>query len=107
MTELAKNADTLVSEIGSSEDLKQVLIKNGTWQGMTPEQQAAFMRHVAEEHLTPDEVGKMAARAEVKTVVLTHLLPTVDEHDDYQRYVPEVKKFFSGEVVVAKDLMEF
>ncbi len=107
VTELARNADILVSEVGSSEDVKQVLIKNGTWQGMTPEQQTAFMRHEVEEHLTPDEVGKMAERAHVKTVVLTHLLPTVNEHDDYQRYVPEVKKFFSGQVVVAKDLMEF
>ncbi len=107
VTELARNADTLVSEVGSSEDVKQVFIKNGTWQGMTPEQQAALMRHEVEEHLTPDAVGKMAARAHVKTVVLTHLLPTVNEHDDYQRYVPEVKKFFSGQVVVAKDLMEF
>lgn len=107
VTELARNADTLVSEVGSSEDVKQVLIKNGTWQGMTPEQQTAFMRHEVEEHLTPDEVGKMAERAHVKSVVLTHLLPTVNEHDDYQRYVPEVKKFFSGQVVVAMDLMEF
>lgn len=107
VTELARNADLLVSEVGSSEDVKQVFIKNGTWQGMTPEQQTALMRHEVEEHLTPDEVGKMAARAHVKTVVLTHLLPTVNEHDDYQRYVPEVKKFFSGQVVVAKDLMEF
>ena len=107
VTELARDADTLVSEVGSSEDVKQVFIKNGTWQGMTPEQQAALMRHEVEEHLTPDAVGKMAARAHVKTVVLTHLLPTVNEHDDYQRYVPEVKKFFSGQVVVAKDLMEF
>ena len=74
---------------------------------MTPEQQTAFMRHEVEEHLTPAEVGKMAARAHVKKVVLTHLLPTVNEHDDYQRYVPEVKKVFSGQVVVAKDLMEF
>jgi len=107
VTELAKNADILVSEIGSAEDVKRVLIKNGAWQGMTSEQQAGFMRHLTEEHLTAQEVGKMAARANVKTVVLTHLLPTVDEHDDYQRFVPEVKKLFSGDVVVAKDLMEF
>lgn len=107
VTELAKNADILVSEVGSGEEVKQVLIKNGTWQSMTPEQQAAFMRHEAEEHLTPEEVGKMAARAGVKAVVLTHLLPTVNEYDDYQRFAPEVGKFFSGRVVVAKDLMEF
>jgi ribonuclease BN (tRNA processing enzyme) len=107
VTELAKNADVLVSEVASAEDLKQVLIKAGSWQSMSPDQQTAFMRHIVEEHLTPEEVGKMAARANVKKVILTHLTLTVTENDDYQRLVPEVKKFFSGEVVVAKDLMTF
>lgn len=77
VTELARDADILVSEIGSTEDLKQVLIKNGAWQGMTPEQQTAFVRHLTEEHLTPEEVGKLAARANVKMVVLTQ--PATDD----------------------------
>ena len=42
---------------------------------MTPEEQAGSIRHMSQEHLTPEEVGKMAARAGVKTVVLTHLRP--------------------------------
>jgi len=107
VAELAKNADILVSEVASPDDLKQLLIKNGTWQGMSPDQQTAFMRHLNEEHLTPEEVGKLAARANVKKVVLTHLTLTTTENDDYQRFVPEVKKFYSGDVVVAKDLMSF
>ena len=107
VTELATNADMLVSEVLSPEDLKQLSIKNGTWQAMTPDQQAAFMRHLTEEHLTPEEVGKMAARANVRKVVLTHLPEAVDEHDEYQRFITEIKKIYSGEVVVAKDLMEF
>ena len=74
---------------------------------MTPDQQAAFMKHLTEEHLTPEEVGKVAAQAKVKTVILTHLPATITEDDDYQRFIPEVKKIFSGEVVVAKDLMQF
>ena len=97
----------LVSEVLSPEDLKQLSIKNGTWQAMTPDQQTAFMRHLTDEHLTPEEVGKMAARANVKKVVLTHLPEAVDEHDEYQRFITEIKKIYSGEVVVAKDLMEF
>ena len=32
---------------------------------------------------------------------------TVTENDDYQRFIPEVREFFSGEVGVAKDLMQF
>jgi ribonuclease BN (tRNA processing enzyme) len=51
--------------------------------------------------LLPDEVGKLAARANVKAVVLTHL------NDNYVRHVEEVKKYFSGQVFIAKDMMEF
>jgi len=36
---------------------------------------------------------------------MTHLQPA--PNDDYSRYVNEVKKHYSGQVLVAKDLMEF
>ena len=107
VAELAQNADILVSEVGSADDVKQLLIKNGTWQNMSAEQQTDVMRHLTEEHLTPAEVGKLAARAKAGKVVLTHLLPSVNDNDDYARFIPEVRQFFSGDVVIAKDLMEF
>lgn len=107
VTKLAEGADILVSEVGLADDVKQTLIRNGTWQSMTEDQQAQFIRHLNEEHLAPAEVGKMAARAHVRTIVLTHLLPSVTEDDDYQRFVPIVERYFSGRVLVAKDLMEF
>jgi ribonuclease BN (tRNA processing enzyme) len=47
----------------------------------------------------------MAARADVKTVVMTHTPPS--PNNDYSRYLEEVKKHYSGQVLVAKDLMEF
>jgi ribonuclease BN (tRNA processing enzyme) len=72
---------------------------------MTPEEQAGMIRHHIEEHLLPEEIGKMAAGAGVKTVVLTHLQPS--PNNDYGRYVELVKKSFSGQILVAKDLMEF
>jgi len=74
---------------------------------MTPEEQAASIRHQKEEHITPEEVGKMAASAGVKTVVLTHLPDTDDPKDEYTRFGDQVKKHFSGQVFIAKDLMEF
>jgi len=77
------------------------------WQSMTPEEQAASIRHQKEEHITPEEVGKMAASAGVKTVVLTHLPDTDDPKDEYTRFGDQVKKHFSGQVFIAKDLMEF
>ena len=74
---------------------------------MTPEQQARSLRRQVEEHITPDEIGKMATRADVKTVVLTHFLPATNPKDEYERLGEQVNKHFSGKVLVAKDLMEF
>ena len=47
----------------------------------------------------------MAARANVKAVVLTH--QTYRPDGDYTARAAEVRKYFAGEVLVAKDLMEF
>jgi ribonuclease BN (tRNA processing enzyme) len=60
-----------------------------------------------EEHVTPEDIGKMATKAGVKSVVLTHLSPTIDPEDDYKRYADGVKKVYSGPVAVAKDLSKF
>jgi ribonuclease BN (tRNA processing enzyme) len=105
LTELARDADLLVSEANSVEERMQLLIKTGQWQMMTPDEQVRIKRQMAEGHLSPDDVGKMAARAGVKTVVLTHLTAKAD--DDYTTWANDVKKHFSGQVLIAKDLMEF
>ena len=109
LTEFAKGADLLVTEVTypSVEEARAQQIQRGQWARMQPEQQESFLRHMAEEHITPEEVGKMAARAGVKTVVLTHLPATSDPNDDYARFVVAVNKSFTGRVVVARDLMEF
>lgn len=107
LTELAKGADVLVTEVTSPDDVVELFKRNGIWQAKTPAEQEGFVRHMKEEHVTPEDVGKMAAKAGVKSVVLTHLSPTGDPEDDYQRYADGAKKFFSGPIFVAKDLMRF
>jgi ribonuclease BN (tRNA processing enzyme) len=105
---LAKGADLLVSEVTASiDEYRNQQTKNGRWQTMTPEQQAGAIRHMTQEHVTPEEVGKMAARAGVKTVVLTHLPASADPKDDYKHFIAQIKEQFGGEVLVANDLMEF
>jgi ribonuclease BN (tRNA processing enzyme) len=106
VTELAKGADLLVTEVVSVDDVKEARIKDGRWQAMSPAEQTEFIRHQSEEHLTPQEIGMMASRAGVKAVVLTHLTPR-PSGDDYTTWGEEVKKRFSGQVHIAKDLMEF
>ena len=106
VAELATGADLLVTETSSCEDRKQAMINDGRWQAMTPDEQAGIMRQATQGHMSLDVIGKMAARANVKTVVLSHLTQRVGT-DDYTPWVEEVKKYFSGQVLVAKDLMKF
>jgi ribonuclease BN (tRNA processing enzyme) len=106
VTELAKGADLLVTETSSCEDRKQAMINDGRWQAMSPAEQAGIMRQATQGHMTLDVIGKMATRANVKTVVLSHLTQRIGT-DDYTPWAEEVKKHFSGQVLIAKDLMEF
>jgi ribonuclease BN (tRNA processing enzyme) len=106
VTELAKGADLLVTETSSCEDRKQMMINDGRWQAMTPAEQEGIMRQATQGHMTLDDIATIATRAKVKTVVLSHLTQRVGT-EDYTSWAEEVKKHFSGQVLVAKDLMEF
>jgi ribonuclease BN (tRNA processing enzyme) len=103
--DFAKGADLLVAEANSIEQRMQDLMRSGQWQVMTNEVQTRIKRQMAEGHLSPEDVGKLAEGATVKSVVLSHLTWKADE--DYSRWVDEVKKHFSGPVLIAKDLKEF
>ncbi|HZP77823.1 MAG TPA: MBL fold metallo-hydrolase [Pseudolabrys sp.] len=52
-----------------------------------------------------DTVGKIAARARVKTLVLTHHRPRKDD-SALQSLANEVARDFSGRILLAEDLME-
>jgi ribonuclease BN (tRNA processing enzyme) len=106
VTALAKDADILVTEVVSVDDVKEVAVRQGRWQAMTAREQTEYIRHMEEEHLTPQQIGAMAARAGVKTVILSHLTPRPGS-DDYTPWADEVRRHFSGKVLIAKDLMEF
>jgi ribonuclease BN (tRNA processing enzyme) len=106
VTALAKDADILVTEVVSVDDVKETAVRQGRWQAMSAREQTQYIRHMEEEHLTPQQIGAMAARAGVKTVILSHLTPRPGS-DDYTPWADAVRQQFSGKVLVAKDLMEF
>jgi ribonuclease BN (tRNA processing enzyme) len=105
LTELAKDADLLFTETNTFEDRKEMMIESGQWQRMTEAEREGLQRQGAFGHMTQKMLGEMAARANVKTVVLTHL--TYSPSGNYERRAEEVRKYFSGPVILAKDLMEF
>ena len=101
--ELAKGADVLVCETVDFDEVKQRRIDNGSWQKMSPEAQEAWSKHITDEHLTPQEVAKLATKAGVKSVVLSHL----SVNGAGKQYADKVKATYSGPVTVAADLMKF
>jgi ribonuclease BN (tRNA processing enzyme) len=55
-----------------------------------------------EGHLTPTLAGRVAREAECKRLVLTHFYPPCDELD----ITRIVEKEYSGEIILAEDLMK-
>jgi ribonuclease BN (tRNA processing enzyme) len=103
VTELAKGADLLVTPTSSFKERMQLMIETGRWQAMTRAQQERFLGQ-ANRNITLEDIGKMASRANVKTIVLSHSNIRADSSEEW---VGEVKQHFSGQVFVAMDLMEF
>jgi ribonuclease BN (tRNA processing enzyme) len=105
LVEFARDADLLIHEVINLE-----LIADSLHKFMGPQAKPDFfnavMRHMAEDHTTPEDIGKLATAAHVKKVVLSHFTPGRDTDPD-SAYVDGVKKFYAGPVVAAKDLMEF
>lgn len=110
VTKLATGADVLVSEVCVDE------FCSASGHHADPSRHDALPKsmrdeekyHMTHEHLTPEEVGKMAMKAHVGMVILTHL---VYGPKDSASLVPEltagVRKYYSGPVIVGKDLFEY
>jgi len=62
--------------------------------------------HLMAAHTLPEDVGKIAAQAEVKTLVLSHFVPGDDASITDEMWAEGVRKHFKGRVVVGRDLLE-
>lgn len=101
VTQLAKGADVLVAEVldlSAMTKFVHALAANNHW---PPEHLNAMMAHMKFELLDREEVGELASKAQVKSVVLYHLAP---EGVEPAAFVSGVKKYFSGPVFAGADL---
>jgi len=73
---------------------------------MTPAEQVGIMQQATQGHMSLQAIGETAAHAKVKTVVLSHLT-TRRGLTDYTPWADEVRKYYSGNVLIAHDLAEF
>ena len=98
LAEFARGADVLVHEClyVPAVDRLVAKTKNG----------ATLKKHLLDSHTSTEDVGRIAAAAGVKTLVLSHFVPGDDPQVTDDDWTRDVKTNFKGRIVVAKDLME-
>jgi len=95
---LAKGADVLVSEVMHLAGLERLLkiVPNA----------ATLKEHLLASHILTEDLGKLAAEAGVKALVMSHLVPGDDPSISDAMWVEGVRKHYAGPIIVGKDLLE-
>src|SRR2546427_756496 len=95
---LARGADVLASEVMHLAGL-EVLLKK------VPNA-ATLREHLLASHIVTEDLGKLAAAAGVKTLVLTHFVPPDDSSITDDMWTEGVRKHYNGQIIVGRDLLE-
>jgi len=95
---LAKGADVLVHEALYLPGLDRLLRQNTNADRLR--------EHIIAAHTNTEDVGRVAAAAGVKTLVLSHLVPADDPTITDEDWLMGVRKHFDGKVIVGRDLQE-
>jgi ribonuclease BN (tRNA processing enzyme) len=95
LVSLARGADLLIHEAMYLPAIGELAGENAP----------RLREHLLRSHSTTEQVGLVAARAGVKKLVLSHLVPAFPTITD-EMWLTGVRKNFRGEAVVGRDLME-
>lgn len=98
LVQLARGADVLVHEalFLPAVDRLVARVPNAT----------TLKRHLLASHTSAEDCGRVAAAAGVKTLVLSHFVPPDDPLVTEQMWIDAARRYFSGEIVAGRDLME-
>ncbi len=94
---LARGAEVLVHEV----------LHRPFWERPDAPQTPEIRRHIIASHIDAEDLGRLASAAGVKTLVLTHFVPsepTGAVPDDV--WIAAARKHFRGEVILGRDLLE-
>jgi ribonuclease BN (tRNA processing enzyme) len=94
----ARGADVLIHEVLLTSALDRLLklVPNAS----------RLREHIIAAHTDAEDVGRVAAAARVKRLVLTHFVPSYDPTLTDEDWAAPVRRHFSGEVVVGHDLLD-
>ncbi len=94
---LAKDADVLVHEVMYLPALEKLMAADNN--------APTLLDHLMKAHTTTEQLGKVAAAARVKTLVLSHLVPGADPAITDAMWTEGVRKYYDGRIIVGQDLM--
>jgi ribonuclease BN (tRNA processing enzyme) len=105
LVELASGADLLVSEM-IDVDAVLAAMRPGGARGQPPadRQLTGFEWHMHAHHMTPLQVGQLAAEASVGRLVITHFAPNPATPAQGQAYLDAIAMSFDGPAELASDL---
>jgi ribonuclease BN (tRNA processing enzyme) len=104
LVRLARGADLFVCEAMEIASMRQAferMVANGAYAD-NPE---GIWQHIVETHTSTADAGRMAAEAEVGTLVLSHLVPGALQPLSDDVYLAGVREHFDGNAIVGKDLL--
>ena len=93
---LAKDADLLIHEALYLEGLDRLLALSNN--------AATLREHILTTHTPTEDVGRVAAAAGVKSLVLTHLVPAADTSITDDRWLAGIQRNYGSPAVVGHDL---
>jgi len=98
LVRLAKGADVLVHEAMLAERVREML--------RTLPNNEKLVRSVLGHHTTAEQAGRVAAKAGVKLLVLSHLVPAEDPDIPDEEWIAQARHHYDGPVIVGRDLMK-
>ena len=100
LIDFSSHADILVHEVLNLDGVDAIIEK--TYPGNNE-----FRAHIIEGHTTMSEVGEIASKAKVKTLVLNHFVPTGSPVlDKKEIWLNGVQETFNGPIIVGTDLQK-
>ncbi|MGZ4761068.1 MAG: MBL fold metallo-hydrolase, partial [Ilumatobacteraceae bacterium] len=98
LVRLAQGADYLVHEVIDVGFIANLVTKMPNRDNI--------LKHLTDSHTSPEDAGRIAARAGVQTLVLSHLVPGDSEIPE-EKWESRARSEFGGNVVCGVDLDQF
>lgn len=99
LADFALDADYLIHEVMDEEGIKRLVARHGSTA-------STLLEHLKASHTLAEDVGRIAAKANVKNLVLTHFVPFDDAQITDDNWISAIRKNYSGNIIVGRDLLE-